>query len=221
MFTFAEGQEKPIRNLADSLKFGKSVATIHKVTSEFKSNYSRTKLDLEYLIKQPLYVLQAYLSPVDYENLAKVAAQLEEKVVTAVGQGLDWGLCHGDLHGNTNVAFTADGKLIHYDFDICGYGWRAYDIAEFRLVREIHSGHDKDEVERLWEAFLQGYNQVQPLAGRDIELVPTFVVIRQLWLFARCMQESRLVGTADFDNHFIKEKMNVFLTYLHRDYSAS
>lgn len=74
MFTFAEGQEKPIRNLTDSLKFGKSVATIHKVTSEFKSHYSRTKLDLEYLIKQPLYVLQAYLSPVDYENLAKVAA---------------------------------------------------------------------------------------------------------------------------------------------------
>lgn len=60
--------------------------------------------------------------------------------------------------------------LTHYDFDISGYGWRAYDIAAVAL----------------------------------------FVVLRQLWLFGLCFNESELVGGADFDEGFIDSKMEYF-----------
>lgn len=101
-------------------------------------------------------------------------------------------------------------SMTHYDFDLCGYGWRAYDIAEFRLAREIHSRHDPEEVERLWDAFLRGYCSVRSLSENDLAAVPVFVAIRQLWLFGLCFRDSEFVGIADFDEGFIDSKMQYF-----------
>jgi Ser/Thr protein kinase RdoA (MazF antagonist) len=201
MFSFSDGNEKPIRAIEDSYSFGKAAAQIHKVTNNFKSEHIRDVLNFEYLIEKPLNTIKYHMGhrQEDYDFLYELAVRLKEVIVNHLEVGLDWGVCHGDLHGNTNVAFTDDGKLTHYDFDICGYGWRAYDIAEFRLAREIHSRHNKDEVEILWEAFLNGYRDVRYISENDIKVVPIFVAIRQLWLFALCFSEAELIGEADFD----------------------
>lgn len=212
MFSYAEGHEKPIHSLEDSYLFGKSVARIHKVTEDFRSEYARGNLDLEYLIEQPLNIIKLHMEYrlEDYHFIYELILGLKEQLAMKIEEGLDWGFCHGDFHGNTNVAFTDNGELTHYDFDICGYGWRAYDIAEFRLAREIHSGHDQDEVEKLWEAFINGYRNVRNLSRNDVEAVSLFVVIRQLWLFSLCFTESELIGVADFDDGFIDSKMEYF-----------
>ncbi|ANF97848.1 phosphotransferase [Paenibacillus bovis] len=212
MFSFAEGHEKPIHTVEDSYLFGKSVAHIHKVTEHFRSEHARDNLDLEYLIDRPLDIIKLHMGHrlEEYYFIHKRISELKEQLANKIEEGLDWGICHGDLHGNTNAAFTDDGQLAHYDFDICGYGWRAYDIAEFRLAREIHSGHDKDEVERLWQAFLNGYRQVRDLSRNDVKAVSIFVVLRQLWLFGLCFSESELIGGADFDDGFIDSKMEYF-----------
>lgn len=212
MFSYAEGNEKPIHSVEDSYLFGKSVAHIHKVTEDFRSEHTRGNLDLEYLIEKPLNIIKLHMEHrlEDYHFIYELILGLKEQLAMKIEEGLDWGICHGDLHGNTNVAFTDNGELTHYDFDICGYGWRSYDIAEFRLAREIHSGHNKDEVERLWEAFLKGYRNVKDLSRHDVEVVSLFVVIRQLWLFSLCFTEAELIGVADFDNSFIDSKMEYF-----------
>ncbi|NGZ77698.1 phosphotransferase [Saccharibacillus alkalitolerans] len=212
MFSFAEGNEKPIHTVEDSYLFGESVAEIHKVTENFRSEHVRGDLDLEFLIEKPLNLIELHMEhrPEDYRFIREKILGLKERLAMKIEKGLDWGVCHGDLHGNTNAAFTDDGKLTHYDFDISGYGWRAYDIAEFRLAREIHSGHNKDEVERLWEAFLNGYRHVRDLGENDVEAVSIFVVLRQLWLFGLCFRESELIGGADFDDGFIDSKMEYF-----------
>ncbi len=212
MFSYAEGNEKPIHTVEDSYLFGKSVAHIHKVTEHFKSEHVRDTLDLEYLIDKPLNIIKLHMEHrlEDYHFIYELILGLKEQLAMKIEEGLDWGFCHGDLHGNTNVAFADNEELTHYDFDICGYGWRSYDIAEFRLAREIHSGHNKDEVERLWKAFLNGYRNVRDLSRNDVEAVSLFVVIRQLWLFSLCFTESELIGVADFDNGFIDSKMEYF-----------
>jgi Ser/Thr protein kinase RdoA (MazF antagonist) len=85
------------------------------------------------------------------------------------------------------------------------YIFRAYradmrnKTAEFRLAREIHSRHNKEEVEMLREASLNGYRDVRYISENDIKVVPIFVAIRQLWLFALCFSEAELIGEADFD----------------------
>ncbi|MCL6604678.1 MAG: phosphotransferase [Paenibacillus sp.] len=212
MFSFAEGNEKPIHAVEDSYLFGKSVAQIHKATENFRSEHIRDNLNLEYLIERPLNIIKLHMEhrQEDYNLICERILGLKQQLVMKIEEGLDWGVCHGDLHGNTNVAFADNGKLTHYDFDISGYGWRAYDIAEFRLAREIHSGHNKDEVERLWDAFLNGYREVRDLSENDVEVVSIFVTLRQLWLFGLCFSESEQIGVADFDDAFIDSKVEYF-----------
>lgn len=212
LFSFAEGEERPIRAQEDSWSMGRAVSQIHHASDSFTSEHKRAELDLEHLIDKPLGIIQSYLAhrPADYEFLHDLVTRIREKLGVYLTQGLDWGICHGDLHGNTNVTFSAEGQLTHYDFDICGYGWRAYDIAEFRLAREIHSGHDKGEVENLWSAFLEGYTSTRQLSENDIQAVPLFVALRQLWLFSLCFSESEFIGAADVDEGFIDDKLDYF-----------
>ncbi|AJS60641.1 phosphotransferase [Paenibacillus sp. IHBB 10380] len=212
MFSYAEGNEKPIHAIEDSYLFGKAVAQIHKIADNFNSEHVRGDLNFEHLIENSLNTINLHMEhrQEDYEFLYELAMRLKEQIVNHLEKGLDWGVCHGDLHGNTNVAFTDDGKLTHYDFDFCGCGWRAYDIAEFRLAREIHSSHNKAEVERLWEAFLNGYRDIRHISDNDVKAIPIFVALRQLWLFGLCFSESELIGEADVDNGFIDSKMDYF-----------
>ncbi|MBP1993050.1 phosphotransferase [Paenibacillus eucommiae] len=212
MFSFAEGNEKPIHSVEDSFLFGKGVAQIHKAADSFKSEHVRADLDFEHLIEGPLSTIKLHMAhrQEDYDFLYGLAMRLKQKIMDHLGKGLDWGICHGDLHGNTNAAFTDDGQLTHYDFDICGYGWRAYDIAEFRLAREIHSRDNKDEVERLWAAFLDGYRDIRHFSENDVDAVPIFVALRQLWLFGLCLSEAEFSGIADYDAGFIDSKVAYF-----------
>ncbi|WP_441958078.1 phosphotransferase enzyme family protein [Paenibacillus sp. TAF43_2] len=212
MFSFADGQEKRMQHPEDSRLFGASVAQIHQAADDFTSEHTRGELDLEHLIDNPLRIIKQHMEnrQEDYQFLNELVMRLKDQLNIHLEAGLDFGICHGDLHGNTNVAFTENGTLTHYDFDICGYGWRAYDIAEFRLAREIHSRHDKEEVERLWDAFICGYREIRSIGENDIQAVPIFVALRQLWLFSLCFSESKLIGAADFDDGFIDSKMEYF-----------
>ncbi|MBM7566713.1 phosphotransferase enzyme family protein [Paenibacillus sacheonensis] len=212
LFTFAEGTERRVRTADDSRGFGQSVARMHEAASTFASGHPRSRIGLDVLIDRPLDVIGEHLAhrQEDIAFLRQRVTELRERLQPLIDEGLDFGICHGDLHGNTNVAYTEDGRMTHYDFDLCGYGWRAYDIAEFRLAREIHSGHDPAEVEALWSAFLDGYRSERILRAQDEQAVPIFVALRQLWLFALCFSESELIGAADFDDGFIDGKMAYF-----------
>ena len=98
----------------------------------------------------------------------------------------------------------------HYDFDLCGYGWRAYDLAEFRLAREVRLGHDAEKLEQLWSAFIDGYHTVRKLKEKDWKSVPLFVGVRQLWLMGLCLRDPSIVGSIDFGDDFITDKLSYF-----------
>ncbi|WIV21101.1 phosphotransferase [Paenibacillus polygoni] len=212
LFSFVEGTERSIDDEEISHLFGKSVADIHTKTDGFQSEFTRQPLDLAYLIHQSFVSIEPYMNhrSVDFEWLRTFAKQLEERLLEFPLEELDWGICHGDLHGNTNVSFKEDMSYTHYDFDLCGFGWRAYDIAEFRLAREVRLRHDPDKLERLWNAFIEGYQSVRSLSEKDLQAVPMFVGIRQLWLMGLCLGDSHIHGSIDFDDDFISEKLDFF-----------
>ncbi|MDT8975885.1 hypothetical protein RQP50_06475 [Paenibacillus sp. chi10] len=137
-----------------------------------------------------------------------VGSALKEQITQF--SALDWGVCHGDLHGNTNISYIDDQTYTHYDFDLCGYGYRAYDIAEFRLAREVRLGNDPGKLSELWDAFLEGYQSVRQLHEDDIRAVPVFVAARQLWLMGLCLHDLHIVGSIDSGDDFIDEEMEYF-----------
>ncbi|KKO51756.1 phosphotransferase [Paenibacillus sp. DMB20] len=212
LFTYAEGAERDIDSQEISYVFGKAAAEIHLASDNFQSHYPRQKLDLNYLIHQSLAIIESGMQHrrEDFEGLKNIAKQLEESLLKLSLAELDWGICHGDLHGNTNISYKDDMSYTHYDFDLCGLGWRAYDIAEFRLAREVRLGHDPQKLEELWDAFIQGYRSVRDLSEKDVKAVPIFVGIRQLWLMGLCLMDPHIVGGIDYGDDFIDEKLSYF-----------
>ena len=68
-----------------------------------------------------------------------------------------YGLVHGDVIP-TNVLVGPDGALTLLDFDFCGPGWRAFDVATYLHVRSDERGGAASG-----PAFLSGYQEVRPL----------------------------------------------------------
>lgn len=102
---------------------------------------------------------------------------LEERIATVSRQDLDFGLCHGDMHGNNNV-FQQEHQFIHYDFEWAAKGWRAYDLAQVK-VRKRQSDERKAA---LWDALMAGYRSVRSFSAEDEQAVDLFIVARRFWV---------------------------------------
>jgi Ser/Thr protein kinase RdoA (MazF antagonist) len=71
---------------------------------------------------------------------------------------------------------AADGTFLLFDFDHCGFGWRAYDLAPF-----YQNSAAPDEERRKWAAFLSGYEEVRKLSTSERDSLPVFKACRALW----------------------------------------
>jgi Ser/Thr protein kinase RdoA (MazF antagonist) len=185
-------------------RYGRVVATIHAATDDFSSTHQRFRLDLHELIDRQMEAIRPLLAhrAADWTYLTDLAARVKERVRKLPIESLETGFCHGDLHGG-NCHVDGD-TLTFFDFDCCGPGWRAYDVSVFlwsgalngrprtakrrwrQILRELVSDAGEylreRRLKRRWREFLRGYREVRPFAGVDLEAVPLFVAIRQLWL---------------------------------------
>lgn len=96
------------------------------------------------------------------------------------------GMIHADLHFGNFVA--RPGGLGAIDFDDCGHGFQAYDLA-VPLI-QIEGGHRDDPAtfHRLRDALLRGYATLARWDAHDDEILGTLVTARRLtmlgWIHA-------------------------------------
>ena len=157
------------RDAAESGLLGGALAAIHNASDDFVSAHPRPQLDLDLLLEQPLAVIRPFLAdrPEDWAYLLALAARLRAYLTHPDARALDWGLCHGDFHSGN--AFIADGHSVAvFDFDACGLGWRAGDLA--RVHRPM-----TEQDETIWAAFLEGYTDRRPLHRRELAAILAFV----------------------------------------------
>lgn len=93
-----------------------------------------------------------------------------------------YGLIHQDAHGNNFLVDDA-GNITLFDFDDCGYGWYANDIA----IVLFHTVMDADDwpafTQEFMTHFLRGYQQVYRLEPRWLQEIPHFLKLRELELY--------------------------------------
>jgi Ser/Thr protein kinase RdoA (MazF antagonist) len=176
LFTYANGAHLPLAEEANSYRVGQVAAAIHAASEDFVSRHARLPLDLQYLIDAPLAALRPFFAhrPDDGSYLERFAARLRARAEAVVRLALDWGVCHGDLGGG-NIHIAEDQTLTVFDFDLCGPGWRAWDLAAIQRVAT-----DQNQAGIL-DSFLKGYTERRPLAAADLAAVPLFGAIRHLW----------------------------------------
>ena len=133
LFAHAPGSAAIVTSPARAQRYGQTAAIIHQIADRKPAGYRRPQLDPRYLIDRSLASIARYFShrPRDLDYLCRLAAALAEKIRQLLpGTATpEYGLCHADLHPY-NVRWEQD-EMTLFDFDLCGYGWRAYDIAVF------------------------------------------------------------------------------------------
>ncbi|MDX1665466.1 MAG: phosphotransferase [Candidatus Promineifilaceae bacterium] len=153
-------------------RYGEITAEMHTAGEAFTGNGARPPLDFRYLIDRPLSELAPRLQRHrPWAELQQIAATARAGLHRLPTSAPHFGYCHGDLC-RANAHVDAEGRLILFDFDFCGPGWRIYDVATFL----------RGESQDVADAFLDGYEGVSALAAWEKEAIPLFQVAQSIWM---------------------------------------
>src|SRR5262249_35761435 len=161
--------------------YGEAAATIHSAVDNFKAPPLRPALDLVELLDRPLHLVTSTIAhrPEDVAYITALGDRLRGRIRGM--SDLEIGFCHGDLHGGN--ACLKDGAFTFYDFDCCGWGYRAYDLAVFPWAFAV-TDSATERIEAMGRAFLKGYGRRRKFGATDVDAIPVFVAIRQIWLLS-------------------------------------
>ncbi|MHC0038515.1 phosphotransferase enzyme family protein [Pseudoneobacillus sp. C159] len=205
LFYFSKG-ERPEINTDNCYIIGKTLAALHTATDSFHSSHNRNfELNINHLLDEPSDLIISFLRKLGSnkeEAFKKVTTKLKSQF--AVSSHLEYSFCHGDFH-NFNM-HLADQSLEVFDFDCCGVGYRAYDVAVFLWnLKQNYSSLEQP----CWDAFMNGYLSNRNMSDDSIKDVMRFVTLRRIWFLGILLKNDDVWGTVWVNqnnfNHFISQ----------------
>lgn len=176
LFPKAPGNIPHALDLGTCGELGSALGRMHRVLDEWRGP-ERLCLDLDFLVGASLEALVASFPErsAELDELQGRFARLGDRVSRA---GLARGWVHGDFI-NANVFWLPGRGGTIFDFDFCGIGWRAYDVATFRWGLQMAQA---DAETALFARFLDAYEAEMKRIDRDA--LDDLVTIRDLWAWA-------------------------------------
>lgn len=176
--THVEGDQlRHRRSLGAVETFGRLIARIHALSDVMPFDLRRPSHDLEWIVDESVAAIAAEV-PERTEDLAylrKAADRLHARISALPREAPEYGMIHGDVI-RANAQAGEDGRVTVLDFDLCGPGWRAYDVASYRIVVRDAPSEEGSE-----DAFLRGYQQERPLTAWEQESMALFEAVRALF----------------------------------------
>jgi Ser/Thr protein kinase RdoA (MazF antagonist) len=205
LFRHARGVPASWERPEHAYSVGKVAAQIHAATDDFSSKNACRPLDLEYLVTRPLAAIRPFLGDrsADWRCLCRVAGELQTRVDARVGEGLDWGACHGDLRPQ-HVYLDERGEAVVVGFAQCAPGWRVYDFTMMQW------GSAGDDEQIYWRSFLRGYTDVRPLSPVELELLPVFHALRHLASLGSRAENAGEWGTRQIGLNVLDQELAFF-----------
>ncbi len=204
LFAYAPGRI-PVGdlNVEQSYKLGQTVAQIHHFGTEFDTEFRRQPLSLEYLLDQSLGIIEPYLRfrPENIAYLRGVIDQLKDKLSELPKELPYWTICWGDPHSG-NVHFTPDNQLTLFDFDQCGYGWRAFELAKFLQVA-LRAGIAR----KVRDSFVEGYQTVQSFTPEEMNALQAFTQTAHIWNWCVSLEASKVHSCSRLDEQFFTHRL--------------
>jgi Ser/Thr protein kinase RdoA (MazF antagonist) len=190
VFAIAPGEVNPEPDADLAEDVGAAIAQLHAAADSAPLPFERYHLDERIVLDQPRDQLARIGD--DAEAVAAIAAltdRLASVLATIPKRSPDYGLIHADLHlGNMHF----DGRAFTlFDFDHCGVGWRAYDLAPLRMAAD----------DARWERLLAGYASVRPLP-EGLDRIDDFVTMRRLWDVGDVLAMEATWGTTRFSDQY-------------------
>lgn len=199
LFSFAPGCVVHPMNAGQSRLFGEGIARIHLASDRFQPKQRRFHQDTDWLIDAPLARIDTFLEGRQPEAVAffrGLAPSLKGTLRGLPRSAPFYGIVGGDFHG-WNHFFSSDHRLTFFDFDMCGYGWRVYDLAVFFWSAKL-----RPEMRVTVADVLQGYEAVRPLLDVERAALPALVKVRHLWIMGLHTTYSDQLGVGWLNDHY-------------------
>lgn len=186
LFSLAMGTPLSLDNEEQLYGLGREMARIHKASNKYEPRYERRKQDLEFLVDRPMERLKRFWDDdaghrKDLDLLLISAQEAKEQILDLIANEKytadGWGPIGGDFH-QASVFFDEQDRPTFFNFDWCGTGWRAYDIAVFLHNSDLIHKRSPEKA----EAFFAGYYSERPLSENEHEAIAPFLTIRRIWL---------------------------------------
>ena len=166
-------------------RVGRAAGKLHRVSKSYQPSlpgFSRPIWFESYEVNEATSLLAGTSDPAR-EKLAILIAEL--KLLPT--QPSEFGLIHDDLHF-ANFLIQPDGQVSIIDFDDCGYGWYAMDVAMALFdVLVLANLTDEDErqrfAHRFMSSYLAGYRQENTLPSFWLSQVPRFLKLKELCIY--------------------------------------
>ncbi|VAW57825.1 Homoserine kinase [hydrothermal vent metagenome] len=184
--------------------YGKAFGKMHKTLENFNSPHQRFKLDINYLLNEPLNIIEPYLKrrQKDWATLTQLAKKLKQQYLSYPKNSLQYGFCHGDL--NTGNVHIDNNNITLFDFDCCGYGYHAADISNYLWGARTNKIENK-----IWPIFLEAYLKENTLNRHDLEAIPMFANMRHIWHMGLHLKLSEEKGTYWIDDHYFSKQIEL------------
>ena len=190
-FEKAEGtlaEDIPPGEWTDDLfrSIGAAVGRFHRISAEYTPSspaLTRPHWYDSYEIREALRLMPSPDDPV-HEKITRLLDELHQLPISPD----DYGLIHDDLHF-ANFLILPDGQLAIIDFDDCGYGWFAIDVAMalFDVLVLYNPTNEADKQHfalQFMGNYLSGYRQENDLPPFWLSQVPHFLKLKELCIYA-------------------------------------
>ena len=202
LFHYADGNP-PLSeiSISECRLLGVSVANIHKNTNDFKSEYKREILDLECLVDNSLKLIRPFLNLSQIEYLSKIRGIIYDNISNITPDNSDFGFCTGDIN-LTNFHINKDKVITHFDFDQCGYGFRAFELGKFTLCLRNH----ELKTDKIL-SFISGYESVRQISEHEKKAIPYFEIAAIIWVMSIHVSNVNKIGYQYLDEIFWKKRI--------------
>jgi Ser/Thr protein kinase RdoA (MazF antagonist) len=206
MYSWLEGEELGDEPTLSQLhEVGRAIATLHQESADFALSADAalpTFNDFFWGTEDFLFSKKSVLSDAD-RALIQRAHDLIMKFTNELYQNSPVHIIHADMHG-WNLMWN-EGQLSIFDFDDCGYGVEAQDLAVTLYYLDTP---EQDE------ALLNGYKSVRPLPTYSANAMKALLLQRRLlllnYLFETKNQEHKEMLPAYLEKSL--ERVSTFLT---------
>ena len=168
--------------------FGKTLAKLHQIGTKFSPSQqsllleklTSKNLSLAYLLDNSFTKIAPFLQerPEDLDYLRNSITQIKAELKILPQQLPLWTTCWGDPHSG-NIHFTEDNRITLFDFDQCGFGWRAFDLAKFLQV-SLRAGMNR----KIRDVFFEGYQTIQCLTLAEEDCLQALTQTAHIWAWA-------------------------------------
>ncbi len=141
--------------------------------------------------------------------VGRMAAAIEKRLRSLPRDGGRFGLIHADMR-LANLLVEGDRTKV-IDFDDCGFGWFAYDLAT-----AVSFIQERPDLPALIEAWLAGYGRVARFP-RDLEAeIPSFLMLRRIAEIGWLASTQHVAFARNLAPHFANDTCRLAEDYLTR-----